>query len=98
MPALKTLIVDEDDEDTENLKQQLPRISIINEERFLYIAKPFKKCLTYASNMKRNGNFGLAFKLGGNTTHIHDFCIPLDFLGIKELQKNRKRPKFFQRQ
>jgi hypothetical protein len=43
MPALKTLICDEYDEDTENLKQQLPHISIINEERFLYIAKPFKK-------------------------------------------------------
>ena len=38
-----------DDEDTENLKQQLPHISIINEERFLYIAKPFKKCLTFES-------------------------------------------------
>ena len=49
MPALKTLICDEDDEDTENLKQQLPHISIINEERFLYIAKPFKKCLTFES-------------------------------------------------
>ena len=38
-----------DDEDTENLKQQLPHISIINEERYLYIAKPFKKCLTFES-------------------------------------------------
>ena len=47
MPALQTLICDEDDEDTENLKQQLPHISIINEERCLYIAKPFKKCLTF---------------------------------------------------
>ena len=36
-----------DDEDAENLKQQLPHISIINEERYLYIAKPFKKCLTF---------------------------------------------------
>ena len=35
------------DEDTENLKQRLPHISIINEERYLYIAKPFKKCLTF---------------------------------------------------
>jgi hypothetical protein len=31
--------------------------------------------------------------LGGNTTYIHDFCIPLDFLGIKDLKKNKKRPK-----
>ena len=35
----------------------------------------------------------LGFCLGGNTTHIHDFCIPLGFLGIKDLQKNEKRPK-----
>ena len=56
MPALKTLICD-DDEDTENLKQQLPHISIINEESFLYIAKPFKKCLTYESvNGSYNGD------------------------------------------
>jgi hypothetical protein len=33
--------------------------------------------------------------LGGNTTHIHDFCIPLNFLGIKGLKKNKKRPKKF---
>jgi hypothetical protein len=33
--------------------------------------------------------------LGGNTTHIHDFCTSLDFLGIKDLKKNKKRPKFF---
>jgi hypothetical protein len=33
--------------------------------------------------------------LGGNTTYIHDFCIPLDFLGIKDLKKNKKRPKNF---
>ena len=37
MPALKALICDED---IENLKQQLPHIKI-NEERHLYIAKPF---------------------------------------------------------
>ena len=37
--------------------------------------------------------FWLGFWQGGNTTHIHDFCIPLDFLGIKDLEKNRKRPK-----
>ena len=34
--------------------------------------------------------FWLGFWLGGNTTHIHDFCIPLDFLGTKDLQKNKK--------
>ena len=39
--------------------------------------------------------FWLGFWQGGNTTHIHDFCIPLDFLGIKDLEKNRKRPNFF---
>ena len=33
------------DEDTENLKQRLPHISIINEERYLYIAKPFKRVI-----------------------------------------------------
>ena len=33
----------------------------------------------------------------GNTTHIHDFCIPLDFLGIKDLKKNKKGQKNFQR-
>ena len=54
MPALKILICDEydkypEDNGIENLKQQLPHISIINEERFLYIAKPFKKCLTFES-------------------------------------------------
>ena len=44
MPALKTLICGTgDDEDTENLKQQLPHISISNGERYLYIAKPFKR-------------------------------------------------------
>ena len=37
--------------------------------------------------------FWLGFWLGGNTTHIHDFCVPLDFLGIKDPQKNEKRPK-----
>ena len=49
MPALKTLICynpfdDNEDhaEDIENLKQKLPRIRI-NEEKNLYIAKPFKR-------------------------------------------------------
>ena len=37
--------------------------------------------------------FWLGFWLRGNTTHIRDFCIPLDFLGIKDLKKNLKRPK-----
>ena len=32
----------------------------------------------------------LRFWLGGNTTRMHDFCIPLDFLGIKDLRKNKK--------
>ena len=36
----------------------------------------------------------LSWFFGGNTTHIQDFCIPLDFLGIKDLKKNEKRPKF----
>jgi hypothetical protein len=31
--------------------------------------------------------------LGGNTTYIHDFCIPLDFLGIKDFKKYLKGPK-----
>ena len=35
----------------------------------------------------------LGFCSGGNATHIHDFRIPLDFLGTKDLQKNEKRPK-----
>ena len=50
---------------------------------------------THDITINRNGNFGLVFGWGGNTTHIHDFCIPVDFLGIKDLQKNRKRPNFF---
>ena len=33
------------------------------------------------------------FLVGGNTTHIHDFCKPLNFLGIKDLKKNQKMPK-----
>ena len=45
--------------------------------------------------MNRNGDFGLVFGWGGNTTHIHDFCILLDFLGINDPQKNEKRPKNF---
>ena len=47
--------------------------------------------------MNRNGNFGLVLDWGGNTTQIHDFCIPLDFLGIKDLKKNKKGQKKFQR-
>ena len=39
--------------------------------------------------------FWLGFWQRGNTTQIHDFCIPLDFLGIKDPQKNEKRPKKF---
>ena len=39
--------------------------------------------------------FCLGFWLGGNTTYIHDFCIPLDFLGIKDLKKFLKRPNIF---
>ena len=41
--------------------------------------------------------FWLGFCQRGNTTHIHDFCIPLDFLGIKDPQKNKKGQNFFQR-
>ena len=39
--------------------------------------------------------FWLGFRLGGifNITHIHNFCIPLDFLGIKEPKKNEKGQK-----
>ena len=37
--------------------------------------------------------FWLGFWLGGNTTHIHDFCIPHDFLGIKDHKKNEKKAK-----
>ena len=33
--------------------------------------------------------------MGGVTTHTHGFCIPLDFLGIKDLRKNKKRPRKF---
>ena len=47
----------------------------------------------FLATMNRNGNFGLVFGWGGNTPCIHDFCIPLDFLGIKDLKKNLKRPK-----
>ena len=36
--------------------------------------------------------FWLGFWLGG---YIHDFCIPLDFLGIKDLKKNKKAKKIF---
>ena len=42
--------------------------------------------------MYQNGIFGLVLLL----THIHDFCIPLDFLGIKDLQKNPHKAKKLQ--
>ena len=45
--------------------------------------------------MNRNGNFGLVLDWGENATQIHDFCIPLDFLGIKDLEKNKKAQIFF---
>ena len=35
------------------------------------------------------------FLVGGKYYSHHDFCIPLGFLGIKDLQKNEKRPKKF---
>ena len=41
--------------------------------------------------------FWFGFWLGGNTIHLHDFSIPLDFLVIKDLQKNIKGQKKFQR-
>ena len=50
---------------------------------------------THDITMNRNGKFGLVFGWGGNTTHMHDFCIPLDFLGIKDHKKNKKRPKHY---
>ena len=37
------------------------------------------------------------FLFRGNTTHIYDFRILLDFLGIKDLKKNKKGQFFFQR-
>ena len=46
-----------------------------------------------ATHYEREWTFWLGFCLGGNTIHIHDFCIPLDFSGIMDLQKNKKRPK-----
>ena len=35
------------------------------------------------------------FLVGRNSTHIHNFCILLDFLGVKDLKKNRKGQFFF---
>ena len=35
------------------------------------------------------------FLVRGNTTHTHDFCMLLVFLGIKDYQKNKKRTNFF---
>ena len=37
----------------------------------------------------------LAWFLVGGKYYSHDFCIPLDFLGIKDLKKNENRPKKF---
>ena len=53
------------------------------------------KCIGY--HYEQEWEFWLGFWLGGNTAHIHDFRIPLDFLGTKDLQKNKKRPKNFLR-
>ena len=33
--------------------------------------------------------------VGVVTTHTYGFLIPLDFLGIKDLRKNKKRPRKF---
>ena len=52
-------------------------------------------CLIFAGyTMYRNGNFGLVFGRG-EILLTYMICTPLDFLGIKDLQKNRKRPIFF---
>ena len=44
--------------------------------------------------MYRNGNFGLVLDwvefIRENTSHKHNFCIPLDILGVKDLKKNKK--------
>ena len=45
--------------------------------------------------MNRNGNFGLVLDWGEILLTYMFFCIPLDFLGIKGLKKNKKRPKKF---
>ena len=60
--------------------------SIINGSKIIGPRENFLHALT----MYRNG-----FWYGGITTLIHDFCIPLDFLGIKGLEKDRKRAIFF---
>ena len=49
--------------------------------------------IVYSIYYEPEWEFWLGFWLGGNTTHIHGFYIPLDFLGTKDLQKNKKRPK-----
>ena len=51
--------------------------------------------MIYPSHYELEWEFWLGFWLGGNNTYMHDFCIPLDFLGIKDLKKNLKRPKIF---
>ena len=51
--------------------------------------------ITLARTKNQNGNFGLVFGWEGNTTHIHDFCIPLDFLGTKDVKKIKKAKKNF---
>ena len=33
------------------------------------------------------------FFVGGVTSHTYGFCTPLDFLGIKDLRKNKKKAK-----
>ena len=35
------------------------------------------------------------FFVGGVTSHTYGFCIPLDFLGIKDLRKLKKAKKIF---
>ena len=35
------------------------------------------------------------FFVGGVTSHTYGFCIPLDFIGIKDLGKIKKRPRKF---
>ena len=46
---------------------------------------------TMNPDMNRNGNFALVLGWRGNTTHIHDFCIPLDLLGVKKNEKKGKK-------
>ena len=41
-----------------------------------------------STTYEQEWEFWLGFWLGGNATRMHDFGIPLDFLGIKDLKKN----------